>query len=664
MTFNTGNPVGSTDARDLYDNAQNLDKLSVGAAFSYPDRLGVQRKSWAGLEQQFADFLASQGWESVFIQYAVGAVVQRPTQLVERDGELYRVALQANLPLTLTGTWTADAPKLVAVGNQSLRDMLAASGGAGMVGRGASTVNADLTALEQKDTELEQADIALGERIDNVLPPENQTQPLMARSSKALSIGQGVVILGDSISAGAYFGNAYTNGWPHLLAKAINYQFGAQHIGMIPMDSLYNVVANYNTDQLHAVTWSGDWGARTSSPAPYDFPVGNVGLAAGDAVNGKTVVSTSAGAYVEIVVPSINGLANIYYVGRPDGGKFDVTVNGVAQSQLDTYLATTTYNRTRTLALPDNGQGEVTIRLTKADSSPTELQSVIRYMKAAGDIFAHFQSMNVCNYSVSGRQLARMSEQGIITATNCACLILALGYNDRFAETDDTYYADYLQRVEWLINYANINKCLVVVADFAWYSPKTARVRTQLKRVADETNGIYIPFPDKFYPDGTIVTDTTPTSSAYVAALRLFADNAHPNFKGNEMIFSQIAKALGLSITSRRDALNNDLPFPLKLQGTLRNKAGAVSTIKRIDGGAIFNLGITETGGGTVAPGTLALATVPAQFGSVTLRKSTNINSVATTAIGSYTSTEENGTVNATISTAAEISTSYVVASK
>ncbi|MHA6639922.1 hypothetical protein ACP6JA_14785 [Stutzerimonas frequens] len=664
MTFNTGNPVGSTDARDLHDNAQNLDKLAVGPAYSYPDRLGVQRKSWAGLEQQFADFLAAHGWESVFVQYAAGELVERPTQLVEREGELYRVALQANLPLTLTGTWATDAPKLVAVGTQSLRDMLAGSGGAAMVGRGASTVAADLAALEQKDEDLEQADAALGQRIDNLLPPENQTQPLMARSSKVLSIGQGVVILGDSISAGAYFGNGYTNGWPYLLAKAVNYQFGAQHIGMIPMDSLYNVVANYNTDQLHAVTWSGDWGARTSSPAPYDFPVGNVGLAAGDAVNGKTVVSTSAGAYVEIVVPSINGLANIYYVGRPDGGKLDITVNGVAQAQLDTYLATTTYNRTRTLSLPDNGQGEVTIRLTKADSSPTELQSVIRYMKAAGDQFAHFQSMNVCNYSVSGRQLAKMSEQGIITATNCACLILALGYNDRFAETDETYYADYLQRVEWLINYANINKCLVVVADFAWYSPKTARVRTQLKRVADETNGIYIPFPDKFYPDGTIVTDTTPTSSAYVSDLRLFADNAHPNFKGNELIFSQIAKALGLSITSRRDALNNDLPFPLRLQGTLRNKAGSVSTIKRMDGGVLYNLGITETGGGTVAPGTLALATVPARFGSVSLRKSTNINSVAATAIGSYTSTEENGTVNATISTAAEISTSYVVASK
>jgi len=128
MTFNTGNAVGSTDPRDLYDNAENLDLLSVGDEMEYLDRLGKARKSWAGLEQQVADFLASQGWESVFVQYAANAVVQRPTQLIEREGELYRVKLQADLPLTLTGTWAADAPKLVAFGNKALRTELANGG--------------------------------------------------------------------------------------------------------------------------------------------------------------------------------------------------------------------------------------------------------------------------------------------------------------------------------------------------------------------------------------------------------------------------------------------------------------------------------------------------------------------------------------------------------
>lgn len=139
MTFNTGNPVGSNDARDLSDNARNFDLLSVGAEHSYPDRLGVLRKSWAGLEQQVADFLASQGWEPVFVQYAAGALVERPTQLVEREGELYRVSLQTNIPLTLSGEWENDSQKLVAAGNAALRSQLAdinsALLGSAMIGR-------------------------------------------------------------------------------------------------------------------------------------------------------------------------------------------------------------------------------------------------------------------------------------------------------------------------------------------------------------------------------------------------------------------------------------------------------------------------------------------------------------------------------------------------
>ena len=152
MTYNTGNAIGSTDPRDLYDNAENMDLLSVGSEMEYLDRLGKSRKSWAGLEQQFADFMASQGWESEFVQYAANAVVQRPTQLIERGGELYRVRLQSDLPLTLTGTFATDSPKLVAVGNQALRDLLAASDGATRVGYGAGTVE---TALDDLNTSVD-----------------------------------------------------------------------------------------------------------------------------------------------------------------------------------------------------------------------------------------------------------------------------------------------------------------------------------------------------------------------------------------------------------------------------------------------------------------------------------------------------------------------------
>lgn len=56
-TYNTGNPVGSTDARDLYDNSQTLDQLVNGSG-TYSNRLGVQRRTLAQLEAYFDAQLA------------------------------------------------------------------------------------------------------------------------------------------------------------------------------------------------------------------------------------------------------------------------------------------------------------------------------------------------------------------------------------------------------------------------------------------------------------------------------------------------------------------------------------------------------------------------------------------------------------------------------
>lgn len=56
MTYNTGNPVPSIDPRDLDDNAEILDNFVNGTDDEYPDRLGVGRKSLAGMEADFATF--------------------------------------------------------------------------------------------------------------------------------------------------------------------------------------------------------------------------------------------------------------------------------------------------------------------------------------------------------------------------------------------------------------------------------------------------------------------------------------------------------------------------------------------------------------------------------------------------------------------------------
>ena len=127
MRYDTGNlvePYGSSDPRDLDDNAKNMDLALNGENPSWTDRTGAPRKSWRGLEQQVTAYLIASGYESAYVSYAAGAIVQRQTQLVQRNGDLYRVINAADLPLTLSGTWATDSPKLLAVGDQALRQQL------------------------------------------------------------------------------------------------------------------------------------------------------------------------------------------------------------------------------------------------------------------------------------------------------------------------------------------------------------------------------------------------------------------------------------------------------------------------------------------------------------------------------------------------------------
>ncbi|MBV5296660.1 MAG: SGNH/GDSL hydrolase family protein [Rhodoferax sp.] len=52
MTYNTGNPLGSTDPRDLYDNATNFDNAINSSATTFTDRFGNVRKP---LKQAMSD---------------------------------------------------------------------------------------------------------------------------------------------------------------------------------------------------------------------------------------------------------------------------------------------------------------------------------------------------------------------------------------------------------------------------------------------------------------------------------------------------------------------------------------------------------------------------------------------------------------------------------
>lgn len=58
-TYNTGNPIGSSDPKDLFDNAQALDVAVNSEASAFTDRLGQTRKTYKGIEEDAAVFSAT-----------------------------------------------------------------------------------------------------------------------------------------------------------------------------------------------------------------------------------------------------------------------------------------------------------------------------------------------------------------------------------------------------------------------------------------------------------------------------------------------------------------------------------------------------------------------------------------------------------------------------
>ena len=155
-TYATGNPLGSKEPRDLYDNAENFDTaMNTRTSEQWLDRFGVNRLSWWGAEQKVYQFLSMSGWELPPLQYVDGSplTVDRPTQLIERGGNLYTVKLPASFPVTLSGTWSTDEPLLVYRSDQDLRQELASttdtSLGSALVGYKRSQLSSSISTVKQ-----------------------------------------------------------------------------------------------------------------------------------------------------------------------------------------------------------------------------------------------------------------------------------------------------------------------------------------------------------------------------------------------------------------------------------------------------------------------------------------------------------------------------------
>lgn len=164
-TYLTGNALGSSAPKDLFDNASNFDEFMNSTAPSALDRFNRRRQTWAGAEYEWQQFLINSGYEPVHLTYVDGSplIVSRPTQLIDRAGISYRIKTPASFPVTLSGAWAMDQTLVVETGDSPLRQDLASQAdgtkGTGQIGHlSAGTGAVGRTLREKLDDDIDVMD--------------------------------------------------------------------------------------------------------------------------------------------------------------------------------------------------------------------------------------------------------------------------------------------------------------------------------------------------------------------------------------------------------------------------------------------------------------------------------------------------------------------------
>ena len=176
--FNTGNPIGSTDARDLSDNAQNFDNAVNGTGATWTDRLGVKRRTFRG-----AVGYTGTGTDGAIQSYTSGLVLSGYNVIILYSGEFYRPSASATLPYTTTSTLPDADGNLVSIGDANLRQDLS---------NNASGSGAALVSMESGPS----VEVAVLDRVIRVTSIENLAAATIENSVYIVSSYRGLGIGG------------------------------------------------------------------------------------------------------------------------------------------------------------------------------------------------------------------------------------------------------------------------------------------------------------------------------------------------------------------------------------------------------------------------------------------------------------------------------------
>ena len=645
--------VTVNDLNNAQLDVNTIASVATSTAPTVTDRLGNTKNTLAGMNAAvLASAAAVQGSIGYLppVAYAAGISLTLAAQTVGYSGQTYAPILSA-LPFTTSGTF--ETAKFRLIQGVSGAD-LAAPGGAALVGFIQTGTGAIPRTLQQKvKNSIDAQDFTTGDgvtndtagfaalesaytgRIVNLMgltyvvnkqPTQNaysngqfkrasdshifqagRTEPVQANRGAEVTLKSqsddsryraalppglkgSMVVLGDSISHGAFVGNSYQNGWVNILKRCLNAETGGKGYGFTPLLTLGSGATL--TQEVHDVNISGSWTGLESSSG------------GGDILQGLAFTSSTPGNTITITCPTFQSNVRLWYIEDVGAGTFSYAVNGGAATNVATAAAARNTAKSVLISMLDNGAGAFSVVLTVVSGS-VALCGIGYETSPDG-----FTAGNVVqNFSQSGRRLRYATEGMVDLACRGSALVLALGYNDSSdVETDPAYNTAFQQVIDWVIKYCLQYNTTLVVPDFCWWSPPSNKARTGLKRAATEARGIYVPLPDYLTRDGLLKTEYS-NSFYTIDTLNKWVDTAHPNKNGAKWVAETVAKAMGLSCTAKEQALAlHDFPWPLQFDAAspLQNQSAQMpylSNVRRNGNSLVFSIRAATKTGNALAAG-------------------------------------------------------------
>jgi lysophospholipase L1-like esterase len=435
----------------------------------------------------------------------VALTVDTAAQVIIRGDERYLAKLPATLPLTLTGTWATDSANLVLLGDDVLRQELAAADSDVLVG------GVEAGKITQRLADAEQ-------RL-----PDDDAYKFLKYVGKTNQLNP-IYIVGDSITEGAGSTDVTTKSYAAIIRSSINKHFGNRNFGFF----------NFNLISPETIDGKYVRGKTTSGSITSIFLDSGFG--------GIMVQLNSVGAYYEF--KAICKDIAIVYAQDAGGGSAEVTIDGVSRG---------TFNSASSGATADiagvTTQGQFT---NFFNGQKWDLHTIRITCTTAGNgvrllgatmTDGNYRVPTVFNVGRSSLRTVQIPDALLQSYASSGCSILALGVNDQANNTD---IVEFERKLRVLLDRIVLLNSECIMLDFIFNQPSSNPYKAVIKNLAVEYDRKLFDFSELWFG----------SQAPNVSNNLLTSDGVHPSDIGHAFIARTVLDYIGVPFNP--DTINDD----------------------------------------------------------------------------------------------------------